>query len=419
MLAELKRLLAAAELLRSGVIWTLRRRTDQQNEATGSVSELTGRVNVLTGKVNKLTGLNNALTDERNRLVGRVNELTGECNALAGRLAGMARQRGVFRPTGRGTSPASYMGTALLGRPVARTSKFLIVSNMRSGSTWLLTLLGALADVATDFEMKWNVDYAPSPGHFILDERSPTVGEVLERLSDAAPVAGSKVVLDPAALNAEEFRQFAARIGDDVRIVHLERSYRDIFLSRHRGAYHRLAAAGGMRMGEHIKAAIIKADPGVKPSDACAQAVSPRECYEETRFLLENDLLLATLAEKRRYMRIRYEDVAARFQDIVRFVESAADNAACASLLRDPPVEKLPRFVAEQLVSNITELDLFFARLEEFKSVILPSSARSLSVEQHEPEKDPIVSAAFAGNPRARREDIVALPAFPGISTRS
>jgi hypothetical protein len=372
----LRRLLAAAEQLGRDLVLTLFNQTGQHSEATGRVKELTSRVDVLAGQVNELTRLNNLLTGERNSLDGQVNELGGERNALAGRLADLARQRRVVRSTccDWDTAPAADMSAALLRRPVARTSKFLIVSNMRSGSTWLQTLLGALPDVATDFEMKLNVDYAPSPGHFILGERSLAVSELLERLSDSAPVVGSKLVLDPAALNVEEFRRLAARIGDDVVIVHLERSYRDIFLSRRRGAYHRLSPAGGaMRMGEHIRAAIINSDPGVKPSDTCAQAVSPRECYEEARFLLENDLLLAALAEKRRYLRIRYEDVAARFQDVAHFVGSAVDDAVCESLLSNSPVEKLPGFVARELVSNITELDPIFARLEELKSVILLS----------------------------------------------
>jgi hypothetical protein len=159
------------------------------NKASGHINELTSRINVLTGQLNELTGLNNSLTGERNRLVGKVNQLTGERNELTGRVAAFAGQRRAVRSTNRDWDAASAADMSL-GRLVHRASKFLIVSNMRTGSTWLQTLLGALPDVATDFEMKWDVDYAPSPGHFFLNERSPTVSQVLERLTDSARPRG-------------------------------------------------------------------------------------------------------------------------------------------------------------------------------------------------------------------------------------
>ena len=77
-----------------------------------------------------------------------------------------------------------------------RRSKFLIVSNMRSGSTWLETALGALPDVFTDFEFKCDVTYQPSAVHYVLTEQTPQVTDVLEGMASTAPVTGSKFVFD-------------------------------------------------------------------------------------------------------------------------------------------------------------------------------------------------------------------------------
>jgi hypothetical protein len=61
---------------------------------------------------------------------------------------------------------------ATVRRPFSnRRSKFLIVSNMRSGSTWLETAFGALSDVFTDFESECGVSYKPSIGHYVLTDQ--------------------------------------------------------------------------------------------------------------------------------------------------------------------------------------------------------------------------------------------------------
>ena len=79
-------------------------------------------------------------------------------------------------------------------------SKFLLVSNMRCGSTWLTATLGALPDAVTDYEIKWKVNYPPHEIYYVLDEASPKISEFLDSLDPKSPISGSKFVFDPVEL---------------------------------------------------------------------------------------------------------------------------------------------------------------------------------------------------------------------------
>ena len=401
--ADLERQLSMAEQARSAQSVMLSVRTGQHNAAVGQVNALTGQVNELTGQVNELTRErndlvgrvnevtgdhneltreHNELTRQRNDLVGRVNSLTGERNGLVGQMAAHHQRLQVLqRQLHASNAPATPMPAdaargqhaatpASLGQPKPRRAKFLIVSNMRCGSTWLQTLLGSLDDVATDYEMKWAALYQAGPGHIMLDENSMPIGDILARFERDAPVVGSKLVLDPVELTRMDFDALRSKLSPDVRIIHLLRGYRDLFLSRRRGAYHSLGTAA--KVGAHIKEAIVKADVVRCGIPSIAVQVSPLECFEELKTYLQIDGMLAKLqVDERPYLRIGYGEIDARLPEIAGFIDSTVQPAAIAHALRNPPVEKLPPVAPERLVANIAELDPIFTQFDGLRSMIL------------------------------------------------
>ena len=82
--------------------------------------------------------------------------------------------------------------------------RFLIVSNARTGSTWLETLLGALPDVAVDYEFKWRPDYQPHGVHLVIPDENFSCRAGIDSISVSAPVVGSKLVLDPRSHGQKE-----------------------------------------------------------------------------------------------------------------------------------------------------------------------------------------------------------------------
>src|SRR5262249_51801694 len=162
------------------------------------------------------------LTGERNRIANQNKVLTAQINSLAGQ-ATATNGKGTDIGSGR-SATTQLSGRRAASRPKAepwrpRRAKFLIIGNMRSGTTWLQTMLGALPDVATDYEIKWAPTYQPSGAHIVLDDASLSVSEMLAQFESDAPVVGSKFVFDPLELTRLDMLALKDKIGEDVRII--------------------------------------------------------------------------------------------------------------------------------------------------------------------------------------------------------
>jgi LPS sulfotransferase NodH len=330
---------------------------DDRNKA------LTAQVNALSAEVNRLTGEVNDLTDRNNKLTGEINNLTRMRNIVGGQIEA--------RTAAGSGSPAHPTGSRR-----QRRASFLIVSNMRSGSTWLETALGALPDVATDYEIKWGVAYEPSAAHLLIDEASPTVAQLLAALETDAPVTGSKLMFEPDDLHRSEFFKLRAKIGADVRIVHLIRSFREIFLSRRRGFFHRANTTDVPRkIGAHLKAAILAADFGQAAQPSEARPVPPIDCYEELKVYLQNDVWVRQLSEAGLpYLRVGYGEIAGKMTEIARFVGSEATADAVGDAMSHPAVLKLPPIAPDRLVSNMAEIDPLFEHFEGLRQHLVRGS---------------------------------------------
>jgi hypothetical protein len=243
---------------------------------------------------------------------------------------------------------------------------------MRSGSTWLETALGALPDVFTDFEFKYAVTYQPSGVHYVLSDQTPRVTDVLEGMPSTAPVTGSKFVFD-RDLTRSELKSLQAKLGRDVRLIHLTRSYRDVFLSRRRGFYHRLNVARPAAIGQSIKAAILEADLPNSMPRGDAHTVEKSDCSEELRQYIQNDAAVMILSStaSRRYLHVHYDEINNRLAEIARFIGSAATPSEVAEIIANPPVSKLPGFAAASLVANIDELEPLFELAEAMRSNLM------------------------------------------------
>lgn len=381
---------------------TINTLTGERNALTKAVSQLTGERNVLTGKVtdlsrerNALTTRVNELTGERNRLVGQVNDLTGKASALSAQIAALTKRNDrltaqinmlaglQLASSGRRSSgaaehePAAQAPSAPAAqRGSRRRAKFLIVSNMRSGSTWLQTALGALPDVVTDYEMKWGVVYQPSIAHVMLDNDPRTVSEILDALPADAPVAGSKFVFDPTELSQADIQELRDKLGPDVRIVHLIRRYREIFISRRRGFYHLPNKSGRWRVGDRIGAAIERSDFDHRKPSFEPQIVPRLECFAELRAYLQNDISASLLrGNDRPFLRVDYHRVAERLAEIAAFIGSTAATRAIDAVLAQPPILKLPAIEAAGLIANIAELEPLFEQFEELRRQLLIETA--------------------------------------------
>jgi uncharacterized protein YoxC len=359
--------------------------TGQANGLTGRVNNLTGQVNILTGQVNNLTGHVNILTGQVNELIGKVNILTGQVNDLTrerdtilGEIRESSRANAAFLPAGATdmSSRCSVPDPSPLAVRKPRRGKFLILGNMRTGSTWLETLLGALPDVVTEFELKWRPRYAPLVVHRVLDTSSPTVDDILEAFESVLPVAGSKLVLDLDYLSPIEFTKLAAKLSPEIRVIHLTRDLRSIFFSRRRGVYHRLNRDSPIRVSERIRAAIDEADIDRAKAQPSPEWVHKSDCYDELATYVRNDARLAQLRRTGRdYLLVDYAEIEERMTEIARFAGSEAAPDVIAAVLANSPTIKLPPVQPEQLVTNLNELGPLFEHFEALRSRLLDEAA--------------------------------------------
>lgn len=267
-------------------------------------------------------------------------------------------------------SAASWRGHAKPDRS-SRAAKFVVFSNPRSGSTWLQTLLRLLPDVYVEYELKWGVTYK-SGVHAILDESSPTISQLLEDMDIDVPVTGSKFVFDVRGLAPADFLKLAAKIGPDVRIIHLTRNYRDVFLSIRRGYHH--APMRTQKLGQHLRNALEDADIR-HAQQVAAQPVPLLTCCNELSDLLANDIHVHSLrAAGFPYLQVDYDAVDARLAEIAEFAGSKATHEQIADALARPAVAKLPAFDGNDLVANLEELQPLFESFESLRRHFVATS---------------------------------------------
>lgn len=252
--------------------------------------------------------------------------------------------------------------------PTTTGGYFLILSNGRTGSTWLLTSLDQLVDVRAWNELKWR---GPKNHRtqFPVDRHTVSIKSAIEGACEepgALPknAIGSKLVLDPYWFNGpERFDDLRRVIDPDVRLVHLRRDYLDMWLSwTVRGVYHRVNEARAAEIG--ILPSSISAIPapdlaplyltlrGQPMADAAGTAYPFMTAIDDMLAAFINDLQLGALVRERSGIVIDYSEIAARFAEIAAFVGSTALPREINKVLAKPLTDKL-----ESLMSFVTPID--------------------------------------------------------------
>ncbi len=291
---------------------------------------------------------------------------------MLGEIGAPARADAALAGTQRSTTETASRGGATGAHPVTprkqRRAKFLIAANMRTGSTWLEALLGTLPDIATEYELKWRPRFTPLPVHLPVDFGSPQIGQLLEAFESDQPVVGSKLILDLDYISGLEFAKLGDKIDGEIRIIHLVRNLREIFVSRRRGAYHRLNQDRKARVAPRLEAAIIEADIDKASAHLSPEEVTALDCYDELCVYVRNDARIARLRRTHRhYLRADYGEIAGRMTEIARFAGSEAAPEIIAAALANPPTLKLLPVEPDCVVTNIAELTPYFKYFEALR----------------------------------------------------
>lgn len=213
---------------------------------------------------------------------------------------------------------------------------FLIVSNARTGSTWLNTLLGQLPQVYTDHEIKANIDYKPNPIHIILEK---PIDSILNDIS-GEPFVGSKFVFDTHHALPLTYKQVKENIVSGVKYVHLIRNYKDCLVSDQRGAFNKLSESSVVDQSK---------------SRVSVEVLSTLSEIDETRFnqfseeklsqyLLNryvNDLVTVFLLKDYQPFYIEYESMTQHIPQLLDWLGYPVEQSTLQQALNNPVTRKL------------------------------------------------------------------------------
>lgn len=286
--------------------------------------------------------------------------------------------------------------------------RFLIVSNGRTGSTWLTTLLGGLPDTYTDYEFKWNPTYPAHDVHYIIPDASFSCGSALDGLSNEYPIIGSKLVLDLREHTLEEYASIAETIESNIRIIHLHRKYTEILVSYARPTGSGVELGVGQFEGQNLSKALkeqASAEQGFYRSSHLSTVLRAARRYapssrlgrmlyylrnannlsaatlknrvwiptlklrEQLVNLLSNDLWIATLADSHPYYRLQYSDIKDKLPEVVEFVGSNADRGAITEVLENPVTKKVLKTPSNELLENYDEVSSVCDSFEKMKQL--------------------------------------------------
>lgn len=267
---------------------------------------------------------------------GLVKDRIGDSELIREMTAGIIEWR----------SPRS-IGKRTESRTNTARKYFLIVSNGRTGSTWLSTSLGRLDGVRTDFEYRWALPRGAegNPVHYMISDHHSTVVESLDRFAGDARIVGSKLVFSLEWTQRQSvFEKLDLYFDDRITYIFLTRPYIETLASfLLRGPVHDLVkseiegARTGVMIGE-LARTFQRSSLAQKPFYGDEQDV-----VRALRSLANNDVIgFGIFRRFPKRIHITYDCISSDFERVARAVGWTGNSWGARSAIDAPLVRKLP-----------------------------------------------------------------------------
>ena len=224
---------------------------------------------------------------------------------------------------------------------------FLVVSNGRTGSTWLSISLGRLDGVRTDFEYRWGLPRGAegNPIHYVIPHHQATVVESLDSFAGDASVIGSKLVFSLEWTQRQNvFEKLDLYFDDRITYVFLTRSYLETLASfLLRGPVHGLVKSETDTAKENVmlrqlRAAFDRPAVGQRPFDG-----DERDVFRALKSLVNNDVIGFGICQRfPNRVHLSYDRISADFEKIARAAGWSGDSREARKVIDAPLVKKLP-----------------------------------------------------------------------------
>lgn len=245
------------------------------------------------------------------------------------------------------------------------TEYFIIISNMRSGSTYLCTSLGQLPQFSTDFELKYNPIHKLGKIHLLLKD---SCKDSLQPIAKNK-IVGSKLTFDSFSLydpikdyvlSDHDFSNLSLVIESDIKIIHLIRNYYDIIQSQRRGAFNILNNNSDIDYNKSVVSIELMNDPiyreKTKIHETQFRNLSHLQIRKNLFSLFVNDLYSSLIKQKKPNKTIEYNNIGNSFFDLAAFLSPEVTCEECEKIMNNPVTKKLQEIEYQPLSEEDAQL---------------------------------------------------------------
>ena len=210
---------------------------------------------------------------------------------------------------------------------------FILISNQRCGSTWLVTSIGNCKNIKTDYEIKWSEELLigkPSPYHLFL--KNQNFDEIFSKLKkkNYESIIGSKFVFDfykpfPQNYYEEFLNKFVG-----YKIIHITRDYIDILKSKLIGKVFHILNNKNFKNNRLIDNTIYNKQEEylkiLKKSKTNNDKINFNVASSYLINLFINDLMALSLKSKSQYLNISYREIKNNTKKLSSFLNISFED---------------------------------------------------------------------------------------------
>lgn len=236
---------------------------------------------------------------------------------------------------------------------------FLIISNGRTGSSWLETNFNQLPDVRAYRQIGWRLGDQPDHPQRYSINKSDSMIAIIDAACDSREpkplkVAGSKFVFQPYTYTHMDVHvQLENCTEHSIKLIFLKRAYLESFLSwKARGVAHSInpIVNATQRIPNVLKTHIAPAKlrhliltaRSVPLSDAAGTHYPINRAIDDILVMFSNDIFSQRLVIGRSGRITDYAHLSNEFPELAKFIGSDASADTCRDIIANPLTQKLP-----------------------------------------------------------------------------
>ena len=270
---------------------------------------------------------------------------------------------------------------------------FLIISNGRTGSTWLLTSLDQIPDVTARHELKWpDGTRMRSDAQYVLGAETQ-IRNAIDAVcaKKARPVKGSKLVFNPYTFYGESvFAALSDNIDRRTATVLLKRRYLETWLSwKARGVYHEVneafhaedfstnsmvRAMQALEKPQNTHLVLCHNGEVLAPEREGASYYPLETAIDDLLQFFSNDMQALGIVKARKGMVVDYSAVKTSLPSVARYIGTKSPPSVVENSVSQPLTKKL-----DPLESHLHPLEVLAeisdALDELFADVVMGSTA--------------------------------------------